>query len=161
MFLLKCIRMLTLSLGLAVFGLGASLAFSGAAHAGTKPAVFTEILQPAAVGGYDLTSYFAGAPVRGSAQFAATHNGATYWFANAANRTRFQANPNAFLPQYGGYCAWAVAQNKTAPGRPQFWRVVDGKLYLNYDQGVQTRWNRDIPGFITRANANWPRVLTR
>ena len=54
-----------------------------------------------------------------------------------------------------------MAQNKLAPGRPQFWRVVDGKLYLNYDQGVQTRWVRDIPGFIRSANANWPSVLTR
>lgn len=161
MFLMKCIRMLTLSLGLAIAGIGATVAFSSAAHAGTKPAVYVAPFQQAAVGGYDLTSYFAGTPVRGAAQFSATHNGATYYFANAANRARFQANPAAFLPQYGGYCAWAVAQGKTAPGNPQFWRVVDGKLYLNYDQGVQTKWNRDIPGFIRNANANWPTVLTR
>jgi len=161
MFLMKCIRMLTLSLGLAIAGIGATVAFSSAAHAGTKPAVYVAPFQQAAVGGYDLTSYFAGTPVRGAAQFSATHNGATYYFATAANRARFQANPAAFLPQYGGYCAWAVAQGKTAPGNPQFWRVVDGKLYLNYDQGVQTKWNRDIPGFIRNANANWPTVLTR
>lgn len=161
MFLMKCIRMLTLSLGLAVVGLGASFAFTGAAHAAARPAVYLERTNAPAVGGYDLTSYFAGAPVMGSTQFAVSHRGVTYLFANAANKARFVATPDAFLPQYGGYCAWALAQNKTAPGRPQFWRVVDGKLYLNYDQGVQTKWNRDIPGFIRSANTNWPTVLTR
>lgn len=161
MFLFKCIRMLALSLGLAVAGLGAGVVLSTSVHAAPKPAVYLTQPRAVAVGGYDLTSYFAGTPVTGSAQFAATHAGVTYHFANAANRARFTANPNAFLPQYGGYCAWALAQNKLAPGRPQFWRVVDGKLYLNYDQGVQTRWTRDIQGFIRSANANWPSVLTR
>lgn len=74
---------------------------------------------------------------------------------------RFQANPAAFLPQYGGYCAWALAKNKLAPGRPQYWHVIDSKLYLNYDQAVQNRWLRDLPGFIRSADANWPSVLTR
>jgi YHS domain-containing protein len=157
----KSIRIAALALGLAVAGLGASLALSTSAHAAAKPAVYLTAPRAVAVGGYDLTSYFAGTPVMGAAQFAATHAGVTYHFASAANRARFQANPTAFLPQYGGYCAWAAAQGYTAPGRPRFWRVVDGKLYLNYDAGVQRKWERDIPGFIRSANANWPGVLTR
>lgn len=148
------------------FALSAALAFTSlgamttTAHA-DRPAIFVERFQSVAAGGYDLTSYFSGTPMRGNAQFAATHNGAAYHFANAANRARFQANPSAFLPQYGGYCAWAVSQNYTAPGRPQFWRVVDGKLYFNYDAGVQRKWERDVPGFIRSANANWPAVLRK
>ena len=151
------LRTLALSAGLALVGVGA---MTPAAYA-DKPAVFVERFQNVAAGGYDLTSYFSGTPVRGNAQFAATHNGATYHFASAANRARFTANPSAFLPQYGGYCAWAVSQNYTAPGRPQFWRVVDGKLYFNYDAGVQRKWERDIPGFIRTANTNWPTVLRK
>jgi YHS domain-containing protein len=130
------------------------------AHA-EKPAVFVEAFQTAAAGGYDVTSFFSGTPVPGSAQITATHNGATYRFANAANRARFQANPAAFTPQYGGYCAWAVSQGYTAPGRPRHWRVVDGKLYFNYNAEVQSRWERNIPGFIGDANRNWPTVLKK
>jgi YHS domain-containing protein len=158
-FLLKCIRTLTLSIGLAVAAVGATAGLS-VAHA-DKPPVSVELLQPAAAGGYDVTSYFTGTPVVGVAQFTARHNGATYRFATAANRDRFAANPAAYAPQYGGYCAWAVAQGYTAPGRPRFWRVVDGKLYLNYSADVQSKWERNIPGFITSANANWPTVLTK
>lgn len=157
MSIVKFVRTLALAAGLAIAGIGAT---ATVAHA-DKPAVFVERFQSVAAGGYDLTSFFAGTPVRGNAQFAATHNGATYHFANAANRARFQANPAAFTPQYGGYCAWAVSQGYTAPGRPQHWRVVDGKLYFNYDAGVQRKWERDIPGFIRSANENWPTVLRK
>lgn len=148
-----------LGLALSVAFIGAAIPLS-AAHA-DKPAVFVELLQPAAAGGYDVTSFFSGAPVVGNAQFTATHDGATYRFANAANRARFVADPTAFAPQFGGYCAWAVSQNYTAPGRPRFWRVVDGKLYFNYNAEVQQRWERSIPTFITAANANWPNVLKK
>ncbi|MDX2233338.1 MAG: YHS domain-containing (seleno)protein [Hyphomonadaceae bacterium] len=159
MFLMKCIRTLALSIGLAVAGIAATATLS-LAHA-DKPPVSVELFQQAAVGGYDVTSYFAGAPVVGSPQFTATHNGATYRFASAANRDRFAANPAAFAPQYGGYCAWAVAQGYTAPGRPRHWRIVDGKLYLNYDANVQSKWEKNIPGFISAANGNWPTVLRK
>ena len=70
--------------------------------------------------------------------------------------TRSSANPTAYAPQYGGYCAWAVAQGYTASGDPQFWKIVNGKLYLNYDGSVQAKWEKDIPGFIAKADKNWP-----
>lgn len=63
--------------------------------------------------------------------------------------------------QYGGYCAWAVAQGYTASGDPQRWKVVGGKLYLNYDDEVQRKWEKDIPGFIASADRNWPTVLDK
>jgi YHS domain-containing protein len=151
---LKSFRRLMAALGLAL------VAGAGVAHA-DKPATYTEILNPAAAGGYDVVSFFSGTPARGVAEFTATHNGATWRFANAANRARFIAAPAQYAPQYGGYCAWAVSQGYTAPGRPQHWRVVDGKLYFNYDARIQQRWERDIPGFIASANGNWPNVLKR
>ncbi|HEX6012072.1 MAG TPA: YHS domain-containing (seleno)protein, partial [Geminicoccaceae bacterium] len=64
-------------------------------------------------------------------------------------------------PQYGGYCAWAVSQGYTASADPQAWRIVDGKLYLNYSLDVQKTWEQDVPGNITKANANWPTVLEK
>ena len=141
--------------------LGGGLALGAAAAtllpAAARAAVFTE--GGLAVKGYDPVAYFnAGRPTRGKSQFSTQHGGATYRFASQGNLDAFRANPNRYLPQYGGYCAWAVAQGYKAPITPDAWTVVNGKLYLNASRGVQRRWERDIPGFIRQANANWPNV---
>lgn len=125
-----------------------------------QPAVHTGLLSNIGVGGYDPVAYFTqGAPVRGVAQFRTTHQNVEYRFANAENLARFRANPSAYLPQYGGYCAWAVSQGYTAPGDPRHWRVVNGRLYLNYNGEIQRRWERDIPNLIRAGDTNWPSVL--
>ncbi len=112
-----------------------------------------------AIEGYDPVAYFkAGKPVRGAAGFTAVHEGVTWRFANAANRDAFARNPSAYAPQFGGYCAWAVSRGYTAKIDPQAWRIVDGKLYLNYSKGVQRRWSQDIPGNIAKGHANWPGI---
>ena len=85
--------------------------------------------------------------------------GCAWRFANAENRDRFAADPEAYAPQYGGYCAWAVSQGYTASTDPAAWKIVDGKLYLNYSADVQKRWQSDEAGNIAKADANWPRVL--
>ena len=122
--------------------------------------VFTPSFSSAAIWGYDPVAYFTESrPVKGSRAFTAQYNGANWRFASAANRDAFNANPQRFAPQYGGYCAWAVSQGHTAKTDPKAWRIVDGKLYLNFDKTVQTRWERDIPGNIRKGDANWPRVL--
>jgi len=112
-----------------------------------------------AVGGYDAVSYFAGAPIKGDAKFATTWKGAEFRFASAANLAKFKADPAAYAPQYGGYCAWAVAGGYTAKADPLAWKVVNGKLYLNYDANVQKRWAQDVPGNIAKGDRNWPKVL--
>jgi hypothetical protein len=66
-----------------------------------------------------------------------------------------------FAPQYGGYCAWAVSEGYTAKGDPKHWRIVDGKLYLNYNASVQTNWAKDIPTRISKGDKNWPSVLAK
>ncbi len=112
-----------------------------------------------AVGGYDVVAYFAsGAPQRGLPQFAARHDGATYRFASAANLKTFRADPQKYLPQYGGYCAYGAASGYKAPIDPTAWRIVDGKLYLNYSHAVQRQWLADIPGYIRKADENWPKL---
>jgi YHS domain-containing protein len=127
-----------------------------------QPPVHTALLSRVAVGGYDPVAYFTdGRPVRGTTEHRITHQGYEYRFASAEHLAAFRANPSRYLPQYGGYCAWAVANGYTASGNPQNWRIVDGKLYLNYNDEIQTRWERDIPGFIRSANTNWPSVLSR
>lgn len=144
----------------AVAAIAALLAIfaSGLAHA-AKPETFTGFGKLGA-GGYDVVAYFTtGSPTKGSAQFAFDYKGATWRFASAANLDAFRKEPAAYAPQYGGYCAWAVAQGYTAPGNPQNWSIVDGRLYLNYNDKVQRDWLQDPAGFIAKANANWPGVL--
>jgi len=113
-----------------------------------------------AIRGYDPVAYFTiGEPTRGSDQFTASWQGATYKFASAANLALFKEEPEAYAPQYGGYCAYAVSKGATAGTVPEAWTIVDGKLYLNYSLAVQQRWRRDVPGHIKAANRNWPAVL--
>lgn len=113
-----------------------------------------------AIRGTDPVAYFTeGRPVAGDPAFATERAGTTWYFVSAANRDAFVADPERYMPQYGGYCAWAVgAKNQTAPTDPDAWRIVDGKLYLNYDAAIQDRWLRDVPGFIQKADRNWPGI---
>ncbi len=113
-----------------------------------------------AIEGADSVAYFTeGRHVEGSRDYTHVWNGATWRFASAENRDRFAAEPERYAPQYGGYCAWAISQGKTAGIDPENWNIVDGKLYLNYNASIQERWEADIPGFIAKADANWPGVL--
>ncbi|QQR75763.1 MAG: hypothetical protein IPJ17_09395 [Holophagales bacterium] len=113
-----------------------------------------------AVHGYDVVAYFAdGKAVEGSDAVETSWHGATWRFASAAHRDLFVAAPERYAPQYGGYCAWAVSQGYTADGDPESWKIVDGKLYLNYNREIQQRWEADIPGLVTKADANWPKLL--
>jgi len=115
-----------------------------------------------AAGGYDVTAYFLrGKPVRGSAAHQIQYKGVTWRFETAASQTRFQADPAAFAPQFGGYCAWAVSQGYIASGDPRQWKVVDGKLYLNFNARAKELWEADQEDAIRRGHANWPGVLSR
>lgn len=112
-----------------------------------------------AVRGYDVVAYFTqGKPIEGKSEFAHKWNNTTWRFASAKHRDLFAANPAKYAPQYGGFCAWAVSQGYTAPVDPAAWRIVDGKLYLNYSKSVQSQWAQDIPGHISKGNNNWPGI---
>lgn len=109
-----------------------------------------------AIKGYDPVAYFTlGAPTRGLAQFTATHDGATYRFASAEHKAKFEQEPAKYVPQYGGYCAYAVAKGYTAAVDPTAWQVVGDKLYLNYNAAVAKTWAGDIGGYTKSADANW------
>lgn len=112
-----------------------------------------------ALRGTDVVAYFTeGRVLRGRAEHAFEWNGVAWHFASAANRARFLADPAAHAPAFGGFCAWAVSQGYTAPIDPAAWRIVEGRLFLNYSLSVQRRWEQDIPRLIARGDANWPRL---
>mgnify|MGYP003565199260 CR=1 FL=1 len=125
-----------------------------------KPEIFTGLVEGKGAAGHDVVAYFTmGKPVKGSAEFATQWKGATWEFSSAENLEKFKANPAAFAPQYGGYCAYGVSQGGLVKGEPDLWKIVDGKLYLNFSEGVQKTWEKDIPGYIKAADGNWPNIL--
>lgn len=127
--------------------------------ASAEAPIYTSKFSNTAVQGYDPVAYFTdGAPVKGSKDFTTEYEGAEFRFSSAANRDAFIADPAAYAPEYGGYCAWAIADGKHAKGDADHWAIVDGKLYLNYNKSVQTKWNADQAGFIEKADAQWPAV---
>ena len=140
--------------------IGLALIFSGAAAAEYK--VWTGWLSSTAIKGYDPVAYFTeGAPTKGSDDFATEWSGATWKFASADNLAKFEADPEKYAPQYGGHCAYAVAKGDLVKIDPEAWSIVDGKLYLNYSPGIQSKWDADRANFIASADQQWPEIGKR
>lgn len=115
-----------------------------------------------AVKGYDVVAYVTdGVALSGRAEFEYRWNGAVWRFTSAAHRDAFAQQPDRYAPQFGGYCAWAVSRGYTADIDPEAWKIVNGKLYLNYSKRVQRMWEQDMTRNIAKGEANWPAVLTK
>lgn len=148
------------SITLCAFVLAAALPQAPAFAA--KPAPANSITaEGLAVGGYDPVAYFQdGKSVQGTRRYQLSFQGAVWRFASAENLKAFLDRPTAYAPQFGGYCAWAVSQHYLAPGDPQQWKIVDGKLYLNANARAKQLWEADQADAITRGHSNWPAVLS-
>ncbi|GLT18679.1 hypothetical protein GCM10007938_24600 [Vibrio zhanjiangensis] len=123
--------------------------------------IYTGYFSNKAVSGYDTVAYFTqGKPVKGDSKWKFEYQGADWYFSSQENLDKFKANPDDFAPQYGGYCAWAVAaKNDFASADPEQWAIVEGKLYLNYSADVKSLWDKDRAGFIEKADVNWPNLI--
>jgi len=134
--------------------------FLSCAALADQPVIYAS--EGAAIDGYDVVAYFAeGKAVKGSRAHKVMWKGAVWYFASAHNRETFEANPRAYAPKYGGYCAYAMSLGRLASSDPTAWRIQDGRLYLNHNAGVREVWLKDVPGNVDRANANWPAVLSK
>ena len=153
---LSVIKHLVFMPALLVFGFGL-FGGSGSVHAGGL--INTGYFGGIAIKGYDPVAYFTmGRAMKGSEAFAHEWLGETWHFANAKHRDLFVADPVKYAPQFGGYCSLGVAYGQnTANIDPEAWRIIDGKLYLNYDKGSAAELE-EIPGQISKAEANWPKI---
>jgi YHS domain-containing protein len=112
-----------------------------------------------AIRGADPVAYFTeNAYVQGDAAHAAEWAGATWHFSSAENKDKFVADPTAYAPEFGGYCAYAAAKGGLADGDPEAWTIHNGKLYLNFNKTVRTIWLEDTDANIALAEANWPEL---
>lgn len=115
-----------------------------------------------ALKGYDAVAYFAvNSAVKGDGKYAYVWNGAKWLFSSEENMTKFMADPEAYAPQFGGYCAYAVSEGYTADADPEAWKVVDGKLYLNYNRDVQKTWEENEAERIANGKKNWSQFKTK
>jgi len=113
-----------------------------------------------AINGYDTVAYFTvGKPVQGQDRYAVEWMGAKWKFASQANLDLFKANPDRYAPQYGGYCAYGVAQGHLVKVDPDQFSILDGKLYLNFDADVQARFRQDPAGYIRQADSKFQALL--
>lgn len=113
-----------------------------------------------AIKGHDPVAYFTeDKPVKGSSDHELVWEGATWRFANSANLEAFREDPEKYAPRYGGYCAYGVAVGGLYDIKPEAWSIVDGILYLNKNLRVRETWRLDIPGYIEKADANWPGLI--
>ena len=137
-----------------VFAVGFLLFISTGSFA-QKSAVFNP--SEGAIHGYDPVAYFTESKaVKGDAKFTYTWNTVTWYFASQQNLDAFKANPEKFAPQYGGYCAFGLADGHKAPTDPEAWTILDNKLYLNYNKNVQQSWKKKSQEYIQVADKKWP-----
>ena len=115
-----------------------------------------------AIKGYDPVAYFTeDRAVKGSESFSHTWLGADWIFSSEKHQNLFAQNPIQYAPQYGGHCSDGIAYGDTTTNiDPEAWRIIDGKLYLNYDQGAAVEIE-EIDGQVARAENNWPEIRAR
>ena len=112
-----------------------------------------------AIDGYDPVAYFEeGAPKQGSPDYVHIWEGAAWRFESQENLDVFAADPASYSPEFGGYCAWAVSQNDLAEVDPQYWAIVEGKLYLNKDLEAHEKWRASQSESIALGNQYWPEL---
>lgn len=125
-----------------------------------KSEVFTT--SNGAIRGYDAVAYFTqGKAVKGDTQFRYQWKQADWFFSSRQNLDSFRANPERYAPQYGGYCAFGMADGHKAPTDPEAFSIMNDKLYFNYNKNVQVLWKKKTAEYIQTADKNWPTIKNK
>jgi YHS domain-containing protein len=128
----------------------------------TNPAELNTDATGLVIRGYDPVAYFTqGRPIPGRSDLSVEYEGGKYLFASPANRDMFRENPEKYMPQYGGFCAYGIAIAKKFDIDPSSWRIVDGKLYFNLSPSILEKWSADIKGYLRASQENWPKIRSK
>ena len=112
------------------------------------------------IGGYDPVAYFTdNKPVKGSEQYTAQFEGATYWFASEEHKNLFTSDPKKYAPQYGAFCGYAVSLGKLRPVDPTIFQIEDGRLILQHTQEAYDLFNKALKENTVKADKNWPGIV--
>jgi len=141
--------------------IGIAVAFAACSNGPSAIAVNSDAAG-AALKGYDSVAYFTvNNAVKGDPRYEYVWNGAKWYFSTEENMMKFRERPEEFAPQFGGYCSYAVSEGYTADGDPEAWKVVGGKLYLNYNKQVKETWEKQQAERIGKGNVNWESFKTK
>ncbi|WOI33550.1 YHS domain-containing (seleno)protein [Tritonibacter scottomollicae] len=144
--------------GFAIF-VGTALTLSPASRA-QADTIYISMQDGIAIGGYDPVSFHtADQPKKGAQDHALMWKGAVWLFHTAHNQSRFEANPRAYAPKFGGHCAYGIARGRVFDGNPMTWEIVDGHLYLFHTPRVEALWMAERTHMIQTAHQAWPDVL--
>ena len=114
-----------------------------------------------AIKGYDTVAYFTeNRPMKGSPEFAHSWRDTKWYFANAEHHSLFVSDPDRYAPQFGGFCANGMTKGVAVAADPEAWTIVDGKLYIKFNEGARDRWRKDKANKIEQANKNWADLQT-
>jgi YHS domain-containing protein len=112
-----------------------------------------------AIKGYDTVAYFTeGRALKGKKEFEFSWQSVRWYFANAAHRDLFAANPKRYVPQFGGFCARGMTRGKMAAADPKAWTIVDGKLYMKFSKASRDRWRQNKAENIKKAEEKWANI---
>lgn len=115
--------------------------------------------------GYDVVAYFDDTALEGKNEFSTEHDGVNYKFVSKEHLETFKANSPKYIPQYGGYCAYAIADGKKVTIDPESFQILDGKLYLFYDSifaDTRKSWNEEGPEKLRqKADKNWTAIMKK
>lgn len=110
--------------------------------------------------GYDTVAFFTErSAVKGSSKHRSVFHGAVYHFANASNKKRFDAGPEQYIPQFGGYCSMAMSMGKLEPADATTWSIVEGRLVVQRNAKAKAMWSKNPHGHLRKADGNWPRMV--
>ena len=115
-----------------------------------------------AIQGYDPVAFFLdGRPIKGNPQFQSQYRGGKYYFASEEHKAAFDKEPARYEPQFGGYCAYGASRGNKAPVKIEAWQIVDGRLLMQYDLDVKSKFNQDQQQNLQKADQNWPGLVEK
>lgn len=120
--------------------------------------VYVDARTGAAINGYDVVAYFDGAAKRGLPVFLVEYYGIDWYFSSADNAAKFRLNPEAYIPAYGGHCAYGAANGYLVQSDPTAWSIYNGRLYLNYNALLRVRWLGDQARFVEVGDRYWKKI---
>src|SRR5580692_1788346 len=112
-----------------------------------------------ALSGYDPVSYFTdGHPEKGSADYQASYDDATYWFKTPEHRATFVADPDHYAPQFQGFCTVTLSRGARLEADPEAWIIADGKLYVFGAKEAVPMFRVQTASTIEKATENWAKL---
>ncbi|MBX2880905.1 MAG: hypothetical protein KTR32_13270 [Granulosicoccus sp.] len=151
------VRLLTLSI---ILGVCSSAHAASPINTLEKSGLFKYRPSTVAIRGYDTVAYFTlGKPQKGRAEFSHNWNNVDWHFASEDHLALFKGDPARYAPQFGGYCAYGVAEGYLAKIEGSQWTIVDGKLYLNYSKKFNKLWRQQPEVYIEQAKLRFEQLL--